>query len=63
MAEGDGSSNTAIVAILVIVIALLGIFFYNGGFGFFGDRATTTVESPTTNIIERPTTPVTPDRR
>ena len=53
MADGPGSSNTAIVAILVIVLAA-GILYFLGVFTPRGDRTTTTT-------IERPVvTPTTP---
>lgn len=56
MAENSGSSNTAIVAILVIVLAA-GILYFMGVFTPKTDR--TVVERPTINI-EAPTTPTTP---
>lgn len=54
MAE-NGSSNTAIVAILVIVLLVLGLGYF---FGFFSPQqggSTKIIEKPTT-IIEKPAT-------
>lgn len=47
MAE-NGSSNTAIVAIVVLVIVALGLAYF---FGFFNER---NVETTTTKVIEKP---------
>lgn len=57
MAENAGSSNTAIVAILVIVLAA-GILYFMGVFTPKSER--TVVEKPTINV-ETPAAPTTPN--
>ena len=52
MAEGDGSSNTAIVAIVVLVIILGAGLYFLGVFNPQGEKSTTVIEKPT--IIEKP---------
>lgn len=55
MAEGTGSSNTAIVAILVIVLAA-GILYFLGVFTPKGEKTTTTIEKPVTTPSTTPST-------
>lgn len=54
MAENNGSSNTAVIAILVIVLAA-GILYFMGVFTPTGERA---MEKPATST-EAPTAPQT----
>jgi hypothetical protein len=50
MADGTGSSNTAIVAIVVLVIAGIGFAYF---LGFFGKEGGSTSSGPT-KVIETP---------
>lgn len=54
MAEENGSSNTAIVAIVVLVVVGLALAYFSGFFGARDHATNTTIENPT-KVIESPT--------
>lgn len=53
MADNNGSSNTAIVAIVVLILVALGLAFY---FGLFGPNTGGGGDTGPSKIIEKPTT-------
>ena len=58
MAE-ENSNNTAIVAIVVLFVVVLGVLYFSGFFGPVAEKTTTVIEAPR---IETPTTNPSPRR-